>query len=90
MLSPRVGDVFLLFPKAGQWNSHRYWLVGNNIFSPTVVTVGFAPFTYSFDEADGVATLMIEKVGQIDRDITLSFSTQDGSAISTGEYNLLQ
>ena len=48
------------------------------------MSVGFNPVEYSVSEGAGFATLTIVKVGEIDRDITLSFSTQDDTAISLG------
>ena len=61
-------------------------LISEVILIFSVVNVSFDPAMYTINEADGMVTLIIVKQGEIDRDITLSFSTIDGSAISVGKY----
>jgi len=57
-----------------------------NCFSSVlVVTVGFDPVTYFVNEVDGFAELSVVLLeGELERDITVQFSTSSGSATEEG------
>ena len=52
------------------------------IFYPLIlaVAIGFDQISYMVDEDSGTATIRIIKKGDADSDITVTFSTVDGSA----------
>ena len=45
-----------------------------------MVQIGFNPTNYTVSEDEGGVTFFIEKQGTSERDVTVSFSTVDGSA----------
>ena len=45
-----------------------------------MVQIGFNPTNYTVSEDEGRVTFFIEKQGTNERDVTVSFSTVDGSA----------
>ena len=57
-------------------------------FFPADVMIGFNPTDYTVSEDGGSVTFFIQKIGSNERDVTVFFSTVDGSA--TGKTTLRQ
>ena len=55
------------------------------LFLFAVVTVGFQPVNYTFNEVDGFAVLTVVLLqGALERDVTVQFSTTPGTATEAG------
>lgn len=53
----------------------------------TDVTIGFDPDMYSVNEGDGSVTLFVSVLsGELDREVLIVFTTQDGTAIGNDNH----
>ena len=55
--------------------------------SSTVIEIGFDPTFYTVNETDGTVRLRITKTGDNANDVSVTFTTQAGSA--SGEYQTM-
>jgi len=53
----------------------------NTYFSYPAVEVRFQQTVYSVMESDGIVEVCVELSGVLERDVTISLSTSDGSAV---------
>ena len=73
-----------------QVQGYRYFMLQEYCFTlfPADVKIGFNPTDYTVSEGGGSVTFLIEKIGSNERDVTVFFSTADGSA--TGKTTMRQ